>query len=340
MKLAAPISLLLLLIAPVLGQTTKQNQSMRLQGPYLGQTPPGDTPALFAPGVVSTGLYERDIALSPDGKELYYGLMFGNRATIMVTRVTDGKWSEPSVATFAYHPEANFIEPCLSHDGKRLFFLSTLPPAGEKPRPGWGHQNIWYVERLADGSWSRPIDPGFPINTPDQEYFPSLTRDGTLYFTRSSGGNNSAFFRSRPVGETYSTPEKLPSPVNGPWSIYNACIAPDETYLIGCVAGKDTTLPKNAGRYYVSFRTNEGGWTELIDMGDKINQPLSTALSPYISPDGKYFFFSLSQPIASASLKDLKNLSDILKIQASPFNGSANVHWVSTQIIEEIRKKR
>ena len=75
-------------------------------------------------------------------------------------------------------------------------------------------------------------------------------------------------------------------------------------------------------------------------MGEKINAPRSAALSPFVSPDGKYFFFSLSQPIASASLKDLKNLSDILKIHASPFNGAANIHWVSTQIIEEIRKKK
>jgi len=46
------------------------------------------------------------------------------------------------------------------------------------------------------------------------------------------------------VNNVYSQPEKLPSPVNGSWSIYNACIAPDESYLIGCVSGKDTTLPK------------------------------------------------------------------------------------------------
>jgi hypothetical protein len=339
MRFAALIALLTILSLPLSSQT-KTSSSLQLRGPYLGQTPPGDIPTLFAPGTVSTGLYERDLVLTADGKELYYGVFVGGWATIMVTRLVDGKWTEPAIASFASNPGANFIEPCISRDGKRMLFLSTLPPAGEKPKPGWGHQNIWYVDRLADGSWSQPIDLGSPINTPDQEYFPSLTRDGTLYFTHSSGGNNPAIFRSSVVNDKYSTPEKLPFPVNGPWSVYNTCIAPDESYLVACVSGKDTTLPRNASRYCISFRTDSGGWTELVDMGDKINLPTSTALSPSISPDGKFFFFALSQPISPSTLKNLKVVSDILELHASPFNGSSNIYWVSTQIIEGLRKKK
>ena len=60
-----------------------------LQGPYLGQTPPGSEPELFAPGLVSTGFYERDLLISPDGDEIYYGLVAGRTVTIMVTRLED-----------------------------------------------------------------------------------------------------------------------------------------------------------------------------------------------------------------------------------------------------------
>jgi len=336
MRLGAPLVFLAILLSPLLSQT-KTSPVLHVQGPYLGQNPPGDTPNLFALGIVSTGLYERDLALSPDGKELYYGVIVGNWATIMTTRCVDGKWIEPTIAPFASNRGANFLEPCVSHDGQRLFFLCTLPPSGEKPKPGWGHQNIWYVERLPDDSWSQPVDVVPPINSSAEEFFPSLTRDGTLYFTRSSGGSNPAIFRSRMVEGKYSTPEKLPFPVNGPWSIYNACIAPDETFLIGCVAGKDSTLPKNAARYQISFRNSDGSWTELVDMGERINLPRGTALSPSISPDGKYFFFSLSQSVAPSRLEELKGLTDILEFVASPLNGAANIHWVSTQVIEDLR---
>ena len=38
-----------------------------LRGDYLGQVPPGDEPEIFAPGILSTGLYTRDIAMTPEG---------------------------------------------------------------------------------------------------------------------------------------------------------------------------------------------------------------------------------------------------------------------------------
>ena len=44
---------------------------------YLGQTPPGDSAVVFAPGIVGTGLYTRDIAISPSGDEIYYGVSLG-----------------------------------------------------------------------------------------------------------------------------------------------------------------------------------------------------------------------------------------------------------------------
>ena len=43
-----------------------------LYGDYLGQTPPGDTPAVFAPGIVSTSHLEHSPAIfSNDGNEVY-----------------------------------------------------------------------------------------------------------------------------------------------------------------------------------------------------------------------------------------------------------------------------
>lgn len=46
--------------------------------PYLGQTPPGDVATIFAPGIISDGLNNRDIAITPDGSELYYSVNLRN----------------------------------------------------------------------------------------------------------------------------------------------------------------------------------------------------------------------------------------------------------------------
>ena len=76
-------------------------------GDYLGQEPPGDTPRLFAPGVVSTGLLDRDIAMLPDGSEIYFGAAAPGYAvsSILVTRrLPDGRWTTPEVASFRLGP--------------------------------------------------------------------------------------------------------------------------------------------------------------------------------------------------------------------------------------------
>ena len=41
-----------------------------LVGDYVGQPLPGDTAELFAPGLVTTGVYTRDVAMMPDGSVL------------------------------------------------------------------------------------------------------------------------------------------------------------------------------------------------------------------------------------------------------------------------------
>jgi hypothetical protein len=57
-----------------------------LTGPYLGQTPPGNTPVIFAPGIVSTGLYTRDIAISKPGDEIFFCVADGGFTAIFATR--------------------------------------------------------------------------------------------------------------------------------------------------------------------------------------------------------------------------------------------------------------
>ena len=152
-----------------------------LRGPYLGQEPPGLEPRLFAPGVVSTGLATRDIAMTPDGDELYFSVTLGDRTMIMVTRQVDGVWSVPEVAPFS--GRYLDIEPAISPDGRRFFFLSTRPQPGQEEKPGWVYQDIWVMDREGDG-WGEPFNLGPPVNSDAPEFFPSITNDGTLYFTR------------------------------------------------------------------------------------------------------------------------------------------------------------
>ena len=76
-------------------------------GPYLGEKPPGMTPEIFAPGLVSTGGFERDVAITPDGREIFFGLAGPSYqyTTVVSTRVVDGRWSEPKSSPASTTPD-------------------------------------------------------------------------------------------------------------------------------------------------------------------------------------------------------------------------------------------
>ena len=44
----------------------------KITGDYFGQAVPGDSARLFAPGIISTGMDERDFAITPDGNEIFF----------------------------------------------------------------------------------------------------------------------------------------------------------------------------------------------------------------------------------------------------------------------------
>jgi hypothetical protein len=287
-----------------------------LKGDFLGQPPPGDNPAIFAPGIISTDGYERDFAITPDGKEIYYSLFMGTWNTIMVSRKVDGIWKEPVVAEFARDTLRYFAEPSLSADGNKIFYLSA--------RQNWKEQHIWAAERQAGGKWSAGVQLPKNINL-QNEFYPSLAGNGTLYFCRTDEKTGiTRILRSRLIGGVYADPEILPPPVNGKGMSYNACISQNESYLIGCVAGRDSLNPRKAA-YLLFIHNPDDTWREGIDLIKELNLPCKNAISASVTPDGKYLFFastgkgflfSLVSP--DWKLSGLKNMG----------NGNSDIYWM------------
>jgi hypothetical protein len=323
-----------------LPQGPPRNPFPVLQGPYLGQKAPGPAPQIFAPGILSTGMYERDMTVTPDGNEIFYGLTIGRITTIMTTRQEKGVWTEPEAASFASDPAFYYLEPCLSADGGTIYFLSNRPPKGQQAKPGWQHQNIWASDRKADTSWGEPYDLGPPVNTDANEFFPSVTRDGTLYFSRSkTGEDKTAIYRARRQGGKFAEPELLPVQVNGDGQPYNACIAPDESFLVACVSGRNDSVTTGMANYYVFFRDNHDTWSAGINLGSTINLPGTGAISPAISGDFKYFFFTASRFQLPAGAAGRLNISRLLELHNGPQNGNADIYWVDAAVIQQLKPR-
>ena len=270
----------------------------RPSGPYLGQRPPGTTPQIFAPGLVSTAAHEFSCSFTPDGREFYFTRMDPKRGQnlIFVTKWVDGTWTDPAAVPFIQGRMS--FEPRVTPDGSRLYFTWEKPVPGQE---GFG-MNIWYVERQGEG-WSNPVNPGRFLN-PDKAMCVSVTLDGTIYTSDISGGpGTEAIAVARLVDGKYKSLERLPAPVNvGAQDMYPH-VAPDESYLI--FASRRQSPPSSSG-LFVSFRNPDRTWGEprAIDLGFQ-------AGLPFVSPDGKYLFFTAGE------------------------RGKSDIYWVEARFLEE-----
>jgi outer membrane protein OmpA-like peptidoglycan-associated protein len=79
-----------------------------------------------------------------------------------------------------YHEDYSNAHPTFSEDGKKMYFTSTR-------EHGKGGSDIYYCE-WENGSWTYPINIGATINTPEDESFPFLLNDSTLFFSSNGHG--------------------------------------------------------------------------------------------------------------------------------------------------------
>ena len=299
------------------------NKFPALKGPYLGQTPPDSIPELFAPGIVCTGMDDRDIAISPDGKEIFYGVLEKPHYVLVWLKEENGKWKSHEIAPFS--GLYNDYEPQFSSDGNRLYFCSDRPLEGKgDPKDS----DIWFVERNEDG-WSKAQNIGSPINTEKNEYYPSLTKNSTIYFT----SHDMKICRSEFTNGSYCEPEILSDSINTR-AEYNAFIDPDERYLIytshswGHAAGR--------GDLFIAFKKEDGSWTEPKHLGSNINSS-AIEMSPTVSLDGKYLFFSSMRTIDEYNTNPVKTYKQLLQSFQKPQNKKLDIYWVNTNFIKNLR---
>ncbi|MDQ2179087.1 hypothetical protein [Marinifilum sp. D714] len=302
------------------------------KGEYLGEIKPDSTARLFAPNFVSSHLHERDFTMSPDGKEIYYTIRNGADYYITTSKMVNDVWTEPEFASFSGNPAYKDLEPFITRDGKKLFFMSTRPPKGKEQKDGWFYQNIWVMDKTTEG-WSEPYELEGPINTDSGQYYPTLTNDGTIYYTHEESKNVQVIYRSKLIDGKYQTPKRLPKEVNPTNMQYNSLIAPDESYIIVCTLIEGNSIGR--ADYYISFNLGNDNWTPLMNMGNKVNFPNTFALSPSLSPDGKYFIFSNNKQIR----QEKPNLKEIKQNAVSPQNGNLDLYWIKTDFIEDLRKQ-
>jgi Periplasmic component of the Tol biopolymer transport system len=312
----------------------QQTDFPKLTGPYLGQKPPGMTPEIFSPGIISFGYHEHRMAISPDGREIFYSVANADDSIvqIMSTKNINGSWTIPEVASFS-NIGMN-LHPAFSPDGKRIYFASTrLAESDGKLKKD---TDIWFVERRGE-DWSDPIHLPNTINTINNESSPSLMADGTLYFEKIIEKEKCEFdiYYSSFENNSFQEAIKLLSPVNTDYIDLGPFISPDGSYLLfysyrpGTQGGADL---------YIAFKNDDGTWKYPVNLGEKINSSFID-WAPIITPDGKYLVFSSYRNIDPVIHEDNTYTDALRKGLGEPKIGDGTFYWVSAKIIEELRSK-
>jgi outer membrane protein OmpA-like peptidoglycan-associated protein/tetratricopeptide (TPR) repeat protein len=129
---------------------------------------------------INTRGWESQPSLSADGRTLYFTSNRGNgkgKKDLWVTyRLRNGKWMEPQNLGDQINTNGNEESPFIHADGQTLYFRSDM-------HVGMGRTDLFMSTRQPDGSWSKPKNLGYPINTKADEGSLVVSLDGkTGYF--------------------------------------------------------------------------------------------------------------------------------------------------------------
>jgi hypothetical protein len=264
-------------------------------GLYFGMTPPGMTPEVFAPGIISlSNRYEFGVAFSPNLDECVFGVTNANwnRFNLWYTRMTsDSTWSDPVAAPFQGTGDA--LTPSFSADGNHVYFTSS--------RPVYPPVNIWRADRNGSG-WDSPVKLDPPVNSDFDEWGSSVTSDGTVYFTSQRPGGLGAgdVYRTVVLPDSTISVENLGPAINSESNEASLCVARDGSYLI---FESDRAGGYGQADMYISYN-HDGVWTAAQNLGPAINTGYFDD-SPFISPDGMYFFFHRRQAFSTLEKTDI-----------------------------------
>jgi outer membrane protein OmpA-like peptidoglycan-associated protein len=136
---------------------------------------------------VSTNFWESNPAPSSDGRVLFIASGGrpdgkGGRDLYLSRKLENGKWSEPENLGDSINTSGNEYAPFIHPDGKTLYFSSD-------GWPGMGGQDIFYSRLKRDGTWSSPINIGYPINTYADDFgFIVNTKGNFAYYSSNRKG--------------------------------------------------------------------------------------------------------------------------------------------------------
>lgn len=255
----------IIVIAFLLFANIVYTQSIPGSGIYLGKKPPVLIPERFISAVTTGSFAAERIAISNDGKEIYYtevkSYYPATGDTIKYYRFSGCKWEGP----FNLFP--GYLSPALSVTGDTMYFQTA----------GSEYETFMAVKK--GKGWTRPQRILKNLNS---AHYLQVTGKGNHYISSKSdntiGGNDWCkllFVNTDTIVQSFGRP------VNTERDNLDFYIAKDESFIItATITGLAISYPKA-----------NGGWTSPRNLGEDINFGLAS-WGPYVTSDKRYLFYS------------------------------------------------
>lgn len=252
--------------------------------------------------------------------DLFYSEKYGN------------EWGSPVNLGSTVNTKYWESTPTFSSDGKTLYFASNRPG-------GLGSSDIYKTIRKKDGSWSKPVNLGSPVNTPSQEIAPFIHADDKTLYYSSKGhpgmGKADLYFTRKISDRVWKKPINLGYPINTTDDEINIIIAsngktammsakkgngddnydiyqfdlPDQvtaeavTYIKGIVKDDESHLPLRAHFELIDLSTEEvrvESYSDSVDGSFLVVLPLDKNYALNVKKTG-YLFYSENFTIDSTA---------------------------------------
>ena len=148
------------------------------------RTAQGWSEAERLPAPVNVGQHDSYPSVTEHGTLYFFSRRDGGfgHGDIYRSRLVGGHYVEVENLGEPINGASHEVDPFVAPDESYLIFCSDRPG-------GYGKDDMYIVFAQAEGGWTAPVNMGEAVNSPHQEYIPSVSRDGRYFFftTNKSG---------------------------------------------------------------------------------------------------------------------------------------------------------
>jgi outer membrane protein OmpA-like peptidoglycan-associated protein/tetratricopeptide (TPR) repeat protein len=137
--------------------------------------------------IINTEYWESQPSLSPDKRALYFAARdpsgFGGSDLFVSYLQPNGQWGTPRNMGPEINTAADESCPFIHADNQTFYFTSN-------GHPGYGGTDLYFMRQQPDGSWGKPQNLGYPVNTIDDEGSLIIASDGKTAYYASDGADS------------------------------------------------------------------------------------------------------------------------------------------------------